>query len=141
MNYSIWDKLDEKIEEKANIEKATAPNKSGGLTAQNHPKFARNTSPLPETPPEPKSPQNARESHTEPVFDEAKFWEENKGIIASVPVESIIPLKLGLIEEHILSGLRTGADRTGLFLAASLGVALANNDRLFYTQVKDAIAK
>ena len=132
MNYSIWDSLDNAIEK--NIEKQATGHETASLTLGN-------TSPLPETPPKPKRSQNANTSHIEPLFDEAKIWQENEALIASVPVENIIPLKLGLLEEHILQGLRTGADRTALFLAAILGIAIANNDTFFYNQVKEIIAK
>lgn len=134
MNYSIWDNLESAIESKKDNENRHRSHETNCLTFQN-------TSPLPGEPPEPKSPQNASESHLEAIFDEAKIWEENEAIIASVPVESIIPLKLGILEEYILQGLRTGADRTALFLAAALGVSMANNDSTFFREVKAAIAE
>ena len=128
MNYSIWDNLEK------SIEKATVSHENESLTA-------RSTSPLPESPPEHTRSQRAVRGHIEPIFDEERFWQENEAIIESVPVENRIPLKLGLIEEHILSGLRTGADRTALFLAATLGVSIANNDKGFYAEVRKAIEK
>lgn len=134
MNYSIWDNLENVIESKKDNEKHATGRKNESLTS-------RSTSPLPGTPPERKSPQNASESRIEAIFDEAKFWQQNEAIIASIPVENIIPLKLGLIEEYILQGLRSGADRTALFMAAALGVSIANNDAVFFQEVKTAIAK
>ncbi len=134
MNYSIWDNLESAIESKKDNEKHATGHEIESLTS-------RSTSPLPGTPPELKRSQNANRGHLEAIFDEAKIWEENEAIIASVPVESIIPLKLGILEEYILQGLRTGADRTALFLAAALGVSLANNDSTFFREVKAAIAE
>lgn len=135
MNYSIWDKLDEKIEEKANIEE-TKP-----IRRRNGAETARTTSPLPETHPKDKSPESAEYSAPEPTFNEGAIWQANEELLASVPEESRIPIKLGILEEYILQGLRSGADRTGLFLAAILGLALANNHTAFYTEVKAAISK
>ena len=128
MNYSIWDNLEKSIEE------ATASHENESLTA-------RSTLYPTGTPPENKSPQKPSESHIEPVFNEAEIWQGKEELIASAPEEHRIPLKLGIIEEYILQGLRTGADRAALFLAAILGVALANNDRYFYTEVRKAIEK
>lgn len=134
MNYSIWDSLESAIESKKDNEKHATGHEIESLTS-------RSVSPLPGTPPELKSPQNASESHLEAIFDEAKIWEENEAIIASVPVDSIIPLKLGILEEYILQGLRAGTDRGDLFQAAALGISIANNDRGFYTEVQKAIGK
>jgi len=126
--YSIWDNLEKSIDE------ATASHENESLTA-------RNTLTHTGTPLEAKRSQNAQKCHQKPLFDEAELWQENEALIASVPEESITPLKLGIIEEYILQGLRTGADKAALFLAAILGVALANNDRYFYTEVRKAIEK
>ena len=128
MNYSIWDNLEK------SIEKATESHENGSLTA-------RSTSPLSETPSEPTRSQRAVRGHIEPIFDEAKIWQENEALIESAPVENRIPLKLGILEEYILQGLRTGADKAALFLAATLGIAIANNDKGFYTEVRKAIEK
>ena len=136
MNYSIWDEVEKAIESSKNEK---TPESSEFNLREPPSELMEHLSPT-GTCSEPKSSQNASERHIEPLFDEAAIWQGQEDLIAAAPEEARIPLRLGFIEEFILQGLRTEADRTALFLAAVKGIALANNDGAFFREVQQAVS-
>lgn len=111
-----------------------------GLTFQNASRSSRSTlSPI-ETPPEDKRSQNANTSHLTPFPDEAKLWQGKEQLLESVPEQDRTAVKLGILEEYILYGIRAGRDTKTLFLLAALGISLANNDRPFFDEVKRSLS-
>ena len=91
-------------------------------------------------PPENKRPQNASESHTTPILDEARLWAAHADLIAALPVEDRTAVQLGILEEYISAGITQGKPMTTLFLLACLGISIANNDRQFYDGIRRALS-
>lgn len=94
-----------------------------------------------EIPPGSKSHHSANTRHLEPLLDEGRLWANYADLLSSLPDQSKAAVQLGILEEYILAGIRAGKDLSVLFLLASLGISIANNDRTFYEDVRKAIEK
>lgn len=82
--------------------------------------------------PQPQTSLQSRKTH---VLNTERLWSKHADLLASVPEEDKTFVKLGILEEYILTGIRNGTNKDTLLLLATLGVAIANNDKAFYDQV------
>lgn len=108
------------------------------LTAQNDPVSSCSTLTPIEIPPEPRSSQNAQKRPLEPL-DETKLWKPHEALLATLPEADQEAVKIGIISEYILQGIRAKKPIQTLFLLASLGMSIANRDRQFYEAVRDSL--
>ena len=103
---------------------------------------ARNTLTPTGIPHDPRSSQNAQKCPQKPSFDEARLWANHADLLASLPDEqSRQAVKLGIISEYVLQGIRTKKNIETLLLLASLGISIANNDRPFFDNVRKELGR
>ena len=113
---------------------------SRGLTDENRLVCSRSTLPPTGIPQEPRSSQNAPERHQKP-FDENKLWKPHEALLSSLPEAEQNAVKIGIISEYVLQGIRARRNTETLLLLAALGISIANNDRPFFENVRQALGK
>lgn len=135
------------MEYKSNVTRLSASSIQGEHTEptrshENGSLTSRNTLTPIGIPPEPRSSQNAQKCPQKPPFDEARLWANHADLIASLPDDqSRQAVKLGIISEYILQGIRTKKNTETLLLLASLGISIANNDRVFFENVRKELGR